>query len=818
MSIHEIVAGTMMLMLIAVAIRVISKRLNLPFTVLLVIAGIMLSEVAEYAPPILHNFASPQLSADVFLLIFLPTLIFESAFNLDSRQLRQNLLPVLFLAVPGVLLSTAIIGGLLHWLAGLDIFTALILGALLSATDPVAVIALFKQLGAPKRLTVLVEGESLFNDATAIVLTRIIIVVALAGTVTAGDIAAGVLQFILVFIGGLLVGAIAAVLVGWLLGRVESDPFIEVPLTVILAYAAFLIAEEIHLSGVMAVVAAGIVMGGWGRTKISPAISHYLSELWEYFAFIANALIFLLVGLMVKLEALWATLDLLAWVVLAMLISRLFVVYGLVPVANKLPGAQAVNLPYRHVMYWGGLRGAIALALVLSLPESFDQDMFIALTAGAVLFTLVVQGLSIGPLVHWLKLDDPPLGDRLAAVGGALDAVRKARAEIPKLRSGGLFSQRIAEVLEHEYQAKEHDWIQRREVLAATKLTSEQERSLLFLHGFVTEKRIYYDMFSKGHLAEGDYRDLCHSLDLQIDYIRMFGELPRYTLHSLLSQRFQRALLHFLERFFSVTGLPQYFSNRYTARDYSKTWSQFRGSSQILALLPELARLEGFSEATLQHVTATYERWQNSARKRLDSTAEQFPEFVSVMQERRARRLLLLKQRKIIAEHIHHAQITEGLGGEQLAEIDRQLRNLRGYATDALRIEPEELLTKVAFFQHMSRADFEHIKRFLHPITIPPNEYIIHQGDKGASMFFIARGVIRVLRQDGAETRELGTLMGGDFFGEKSLLNNEARSATCRAVTACALYELRREDFDTLITRYPDIQREFDRANSARHH
>jgi monovalent cation:H+ antiporter, CPA1 family len=807
LPIAELVGGTVMLLLLAAATRALSKRIKLPYTVMLVLVGIAVAQFSAIGPEFLRPVSELDISADIFILIFLPALIFESAFNLDSRQLRQNILPVLFLAVPGVLLSTALIGGLLWLVTPFSLPAALVLGALLSATDPVAVISLFKQLGAPKRLTVLVEGESLFNDATAIVLTRILLVVLVSGALSVGDVVQGVFDFVWVFCGGLIVGWLAAIVIGFLLSKVEDDPFIEVPLTLVLAYFSFLLAEEVfHVSGVMATVAAGLVMGAWGRTKISPAVSKYLSELWEYFAFTANALIFLLVGLLVDLAALWHALDLLAWVILAMLFSRAVVVYSLVPLAGKLPGAPAVSLPYQSVMYWGGLRGAIALALALGLPDLPYKETFVALTAGAVLFTLLVQGLSIGALVHWLKLDQAPLGDRLACAGTALEAARQAHQQIGVLRTGGVFSERIARVLQAEYQAKADVYERERQALRAAELHPIEERALLFLHGFTAEKRIYYDMFSKGHLAESSYRDLVHSLDTQIDYIRLHQTLPRYTLHSLFSLRMERALLQFAGRFLGFTRWPDRLSLRYTARDYAKTWGQYQGSTLVLAELDEIARVEGFSDDSLVEVKAMYQTWRQSARKRMDSTAEQFPEFVNVMQERLGRRLLLYSEREVVLRHVRHSQLTAGMGESLTAEIDLKLRQLRGHSAESLHVDAAELLRKVPFFQHLTETECADIQRYLHERTVPPNEYIIREGERGLSLFMIARGVVRVLRTENGAENALGTLLAGDFFGEKALLHDEPRSATCRSITACALYELRRDDFNVLLKRYPDLQ------------
>ena len=405
----EIVGGVVALLVIAVAIFAATKRLKLPFTVVLVMCGMGLSYLTRAYSDSLPPLHELEISPGLILFVFLPTLIFESAFNLDARQLRHNLGPVLTLAVPGLLLSTVIIGLIVSIATPVPFEAALLLGAILSATDPVAVVALFKKLGAPQRLTILVEGESLFNDATSIVLSRILVGVIVVGAASAGGIVESALDFLTVFLGGLVVGWFLGLITGWILGKVESDPLIEITLTTVLAYMSFLLAEEVfHASGVMAAIAAGLTLGGWGRMKISPSVRTYLEHFWEYIGFVANALIFLMVGLRVDLSALWSVIDLLLWVLLAMLVSRLLVVFGLVPLAGRLPGAEPVSLRYQSVMFWGGLRGAIALAIVLSLPQFEQGEAFVTVVMGAVLFTLLVPGLTIEPLVRFLGLDRPP--------------------------------------------------------------------------------------------------------------------------------------------------------------------------------------------------------------------------------------------------------------------------------------------------------------------------------------------------------------------------------------------------------------------------
>src|SRR5262245_31163650 len=325
-----VVGGVITLLLIATVVLAVTRRLKLPSTVVLVLVGIGLAAWSAAYPHVLPMLHDLELSSALIFYVFLPTLIFEAAFNLDVRQLYENLGAVLALAVPGLLLSTLIIGLIVGMATSIPYTAALLLGAILSATDPVAVIAVFRRLGTPQNLRVLVEGESLFNDATSVVLARILLGVVLAGTVSDQVIIQGAINFVIVFVGGLVVGWLLGLLTGYVIGKVE-DHFIEITLTTVLAYVSYLVAEQVlGVSGVMATIGAGLTMGGWGRMKVSYAVRDYLEHFWEYVAFLANALIFLLVGLRVDLGALRATLGLLCWVVVAMAVSCAVFVYGLI--------------------------------------------------------------------------------------------------------------------------------------------------------------------------------------------------------------------------------------------------------------------------------------------------------------------------------------------------------------------------------------------------------------------------------------------------------------------------------------------------------
>lgn len=255
------------------------------------------------------------------------------------------LLPILTLAVPGLLLSTTGIAAVVWLATPLSFRTALLLGAILSATDPVAVVSIFKRLGAPRRLHILVEGESLFNDATSLVVSRILATI-IAGGALSGDVALpGVGEFARVFFGGVVAGAVPGFATAYVLRAVRSDSFVSITFTTILAYLSFIIAEEfLGVSGVMATVAAGLTFSGWGWMRVTYEVRTYLEYFWQYTAFVANALIFLLVGLLVDPASLLEAGPMLAWVIAGIVISRLAVSYALVPSLRLISRQYAFDL------------------------------------------------------------------------------------------------------------------------------------------------------------------------------------------------------------------------------------------------------------------------------------------------------------------------------------------------------------------------------------------------------------------------------------------------------------------------------------------
>jgi CPA1 family monovalent cation:H+ antiporter len=495
------------LVLVTTLVAIFARRSRLPYTVSLVVVGLF---IAIRSP--LQIKETPEL----IMAIFVPPLIFEAAFHLDLRQLRQNLVPILLLAVPGVLLTMLLVGGFVAFGAGLPAATALVFGALISATDPVAVVSLFRALGVPQQLALTVEGESLFNDGTAIVVFRIALAAALTG---AFDPVSGLFDFFRVAAGGIAVGLVLGWLVAQFIAHID-DRLIETTLTTLLAYGAYLAAEQIHVSGVLAVVVAGLLCGNLGMAGASPTTKIMIFNLWEYLAFLANSVVFLLIGLNVDLQQLWTNLDAIAVALVAVLISRALVVYGLSGVARLAGRRLRIPFQWSHVLFWGGLRGAISLALVLSLPVNLGQrDELKAMTFGVVLFTLLAQGTTIRFLLDRLGLTarSPHWVAREVRLG-RLFAAQAGLRRLEQLHREGLLPDEMWAGLRDGYRQDQKQLTD--EMSRLFREHAELEGEMLLQarrEALRAERGALQDALRRGLLSDHVYEDLSVEIDRRLE-------------------------------------------------------------------------------------------------------------------------------------------------------------------------------------------------------------------------------------------------------------------------------------------------------------
>jgi monovalent cation:H+ antiporter, CPA1 family len=401
MTANSSVEFLLWLLIAASIIAVMAKRIGIPYTVALVLGGLLLSVVHLPALAPLHQGNRPDwLTPDVILILFLPALLFEGSLKIELRHIRTDIAPLLLLANLGVLIATLVTGLVIYYAVGMSLIVALLFGSMVSATDPISVLSIFKEVAIDERLSVLVEGESLLNDGTAVALFQILLASAVGGGI---GLALGAGQFLLSVVGGALLGLSLGYFVSTLTKRID-DAQIEITFTTILAYGTFLLARHLHLSGVIATVAAGLVIGNVAAKRgMSTRTLTALRSFWEYASFIINSLVFLLIGLEVRLGGALRAWKPILMAIAAIFLGRILSVYMLVTFSNLF--SKRIPFVWQHVMVWGGLRGALSLALALSLDSAFPyRDQILNLTFGVVVFSILVQGLSIKPLLRILKL------------------------------------------------------------------------------------------------------------------------------------------------------------------------------------------------------------------------------------------------------------------------------------------------------------------------------------------------------------------------------------------------------------------------------
>jgi CPA1 family monovalent cation:H+ antiporter len=396
---------------LAVVVAIVVRPLRLPYTVALVLAGLLAGIVASVA-----GYPAIGVSPDVVLLVLLPGLVFEAAYRLRLAELRRWFGGLLLLAIPGVVISAAVVAVILSTATGLRPDLAFIVGAMVSATDPAAVIATFKRLTVPDALSTLVDGESLLNDGTGLVLFAIAL----------GALYAPVspVEAVGSFVGIVAVSGVIGLVAGWVAAKFIapiSDHLIVLTITVVLAYGSYLLADQLGFSGVIATVTAGVVLGNLGPARsTSEESSDPIDTVWEFIAYLLSAVVFLLVGLAIPPAGLLDALGPIAWGIAAILIGRAIMVYVILGGASRLavsPGlADRVPGSWMHVLFWAGLRGAVAVAMALSLPADVPQRALLQeITFGVVLFTLLIQGTTIGWVVDHTVRRDPSRVDEAAA-------------------------------------------------------------------------------------------------------------------------------------------------------------------------------------------------------------------------------------------------------------------------------------------------------------------------------------------------------------------------------------------------------------------
>jgi monovalent cation:H+ antiporter, CPA1 family len=801
---------SVLLVLVALS-QPLAARLRLAPVVLLAVIGASISAAAGL---LLHFHLSPRvgdvvelfvdlpLSSEVFIYVFLPLLIFEAALTSDVRRILEDAAPILMLAVIATLMAMGIVGLALWPFSGMPLVVCLLLGAVVSTTDPAAVIAIFRDVGAAARLTRLVEGESLLNDAAAIVAYTVLLgIIASGGEFHLGR---GIAEFFISFGGGGVLGLIAGRLLLELIPWTRDDRLAEATLTVALAYLSYIVADHVfHVSGVVAVLAAGLTVSYFGRARITPNNWSFITELWEQLAYWAHSLVFLLASILVPkllLDLQLHDLLLLIVLLLAAFASRLAVLFLLLPLLSRARLTEPISTAYKLAIAWGGLRGALTLVLAFSLTENpavpRDVQHFVTVLAtGIVMFTLLVNGTTLRWVIRVLGLDrlspvDRALRDRVLELTYAEtgDIIRKTA------REHDLHPSAEARALA-PYQA----WSKSapaRESSEGVGLT-ERERLAVSLVALGSQERmLVLEMLARRAASPGAVQALMRNAEALVEGARSDGRLGyKRAVEDALAFPYAFRLSYLFYRRLGVRRfLADQLGDRFETLLVTRLLIQdlagdnARRSRSIFG-----QRIEGLIDHILK------ERIDHT-KSGLDALRRQYPDYAAALEarflrqsalRREAGRYKALYEEGLIAPEVYR-DLSMGVEGAREAEAAPRLD---------IGLDLRDLIMRLDFFADLDPQHLARVQKLMRPRFMVPNELIVRKGERGDAVFFIASGAAEVILP--GRRIPLGS---GDVFGEMALITGEPRQADVRAQTYCRLIVLRKSDFDRFTRDNPDVR------------
>jgi CPA1 family monovalent cation:H+ antiporter len=799
----------------------LAARLNLSPTVLLAVVGVLIGSAAGF---LLHTdltnvfndiaelIVDFPISSTEVLYIFLPVLLFEASITIDVRRMLEDAALIFLLAVVAVVVATAVVGLTLWPVAGMPLVVCLLLAAIIATTDPAAVVAIFRDLGAPGRLSRLVEGESLLNDATAIAIFAVLLEILMVGREPAFGEALGTFGY--VFLGGALVGFVGGRLLMMVVPWLRDSRLAEITLTLALPYLVYILSElYFDVSGVIAVVTAGLVVSALGRHRFDPDNRAFLEDVWAQLGFWASSMVFVLASILVPRLMIGTQLfDLLliGIVALGALLARVIVLFGLLPLLSAAGLAQAVSHRYKFVILWGGLRGAVTLALALAVTENRaiepEIQRFVAILAtGFVLFTLLVHGTTLRPMIRLLGIDrlspvDQALRNQVLALSlsNVRDAVGRTATEYhieegPTREVLQPYEARIAEASARN--TFDTEIADRDRITLGLVTLADSERELLLRH------------FRHRSVSRPILERLLAGIERLADGARTAGRTGyNRAARRLVTFGGGFRLAHVLHRFAHV--------DRLLVKRLADRFELLLVSQIVLEQLARMVRsrmsavlgaraAEILGEIVDQRLQAT--------SGALDALRLQYPAYAEALQCR------FLRQSGLRLEDAQYQELfQEGLIGRELCNNLRREVLARLTAASArphldLGLEVRELVHQFPLFATFGQADLEKISRLLRPRFAVPGERLIRRGERGNEMYFISSGAVEV-----AVGRTKVRLGRGDFVGELALLDDHRRRADVTALGYCQLLVLSADAFKRLVAMDPGIREAINRVGAER--
>ena len=756
-------------------------------------------------------FTDLPVSSVTFIYVFLPLLVFEAGIATDVRRILQDTAAILLLAVIATLIATAVVGFALWPFARVPLLVCLLLGAVVATTDPAAVIAIFREVGAPARLTRLVEGEALLNDAAAIALFVVLLGMILTGREP--NALAGLAEFSVSFVGGGVVGFLAGRLLLWIIPRVGDNRLAEATLTLAFAYLVFIGAERLfHVSGVVAVLVSGLTVSALGPSRIAPENWSFLAGLWEQIAFWARSLIFILASILVPRLLVDIGPDdmlLLGIAILAAFGARAFALFILVPPLEYFGLTQRIDASYKLAIIWGGLRGALTLVLALAVTENRalppETQRFVAVLAtGFVLFTLFVNGTTLRLVMGLLGLDrlsqrDEALRDQILALSYA--EASEGAHEIARTHA---LSESAVERVVAPYEARIA--AANAEVATAINLT-ERDRLAIALVALGNQERVLVlDMLGHRVASPSAVQVLLGNADAITEGARSEGRLG-YRRAGETALGFPvgfRIAYSLYRRLGIVRPLAERLADRVEIllimRVVIERLMPFN-DQQIRQLFGE--RIAGVTREIIG-------QRRDAAASALDALRRQYPDYAAELEMR------FLRQSTLRQEMSRYQSLfEEGLIAHEV--YDDLKRSVLGARVVEQRphldigLDTQQLVKRLDILAGLDERTLDSVCQLLRPRFAVRNDHIIRKGERGDAVFFIASGAVEVILP--ARRVRLGS---GEFFGEMALLSGRLRQADVVALTYCQLLVLRRVDFERFMTANPEARFTINRTAEAR--
>ncbi len=813
--VYALLAVAMVLTLVSLLVP-LAERLRLPHTVLLAIAGIALGFGAHWVAnghsrgfvgDLFTGFARLERRTELFLPIFLPPLLFNAGLTIDVRRLFDEIFAVLLMAIVAVLVCIGFVAAVVHQATGIDLVVCLLLGAIVSTTDPAAVIGIFRDVGAPKRLSILAEGESLLNDAVAISTFAFVIELLVERAVPGGGVhataslAGPVLHFLREFVFGLLFGFVIARGAMIILPRLNDSEAAIASVTVSLCYLSYAIADHyLHISGVVSVVMAALTVAAYGPTHLHPSQWKALRQVWTQLEFWSNCLIFILASMLaaqVLPQITWQYIVGVIAVTVGAMVARILVVFGMLPLLEATRLVQPVDSRYKVILVWGGLRGAvtIVLAMVVSndarLPE--DVRQFAAVIATLfVMVTLFVNATTLGFVMHVLGLDkltpvELALRDRVLA----LSRVNVARQIQEIIRN---HNERI-EGLDVDPASAGEPEIESPPADLALELDERLTVGLLTLSS--QEKELYFSLFDQQTLSRRMVAVLTARADRLIDAVRDRGVAGyEQTAHgfALPDRGFRSAL--WLQR---SLGYERMLTDRLADR-----FEVLMVSQDVLADVAafndkSVADLLG-ADAAARLAKVVKER-QLLVNQSLKALSLQYPGYAEAVKQRELERASIRFESLEYARRLEESVISREVFADLRDKLNKRRRDVIERPPLDLGLELAAMIGKVSLFASLDARAVREVGRRLRALVAIPGEKIIAIGGPADAMYFIAAGDVTVHTTAGPIV-----LREGEFFGEMGLLDSRPRNADVVSNGYCHLLVLRRRDFDELLARRPEVR------------